>query len=244
MKVLDCVWEIDNIGKKTCEVIISNGDIIDYSFIDNLNLTYNYQVLKVEPGNVNTILFLQEQGFRLIETQIDVELKYKDFDFDNSLIKYLEQDISFVDVVKEEDLKLIIDKITPEMFVSDRISLDPLFGPVLGCQRYCNWMRTAFRSGSASFYQIKFKDEHIGFSMFRIKGGTWHGDLGGIYPSAGQGLGLLTACAPFLYMKQRGLSVIKLNSSISSNNIPVLSSFNHCRYNFKKFKYIFVKHIN
>ena len=89
---------------------------------------------------------------------------------------------------------------------------------------------------------MRYKGEHIGFSMYRIKDRIWHGDLGGVYPGYGQGLGLLTACSSFLYMKQRGTDVLKLVSNISSNNTPVIPTFNHCHFNFKKFKYVFVKH--
>ena len=243
MFITDCEWELDNIGKKTCEVIIDDKETVNLELLQELDSKFEYQVIKVAPNNVCANIFLEEHGFHLIETQIDIELKSKDFNYSDALIKYLEPDLSFKDVTTEDDFEAILDKMTPDMFISDRIALDPLFGLDYSYRRYSNWMRTSFERKSASFFQMIYKNEHIGFSMYRIKDGVWHGDLGGIYPSSDHGLGLLTACGAFMYMKQRSMKNMKLVSCISSNNTPVISAFNHCHYNFKRFKYVFVKHI-
>lgn len=242
MKITDCVWELANIGKKTAEISVDKNDILDETLLKDLDSQYEYQVMKVTSGNIAAIMLLEENGFRFVETQIAIELKYSDFDWSDSLIKFIEPDLVFVDVVTKNDFDSIFDQMTPDMFISDRVALDPYFGLDYSYKRYCNWMRTSFENKTASFFQMKYKDEFIGFSMFRIIGTVWHGDLGGVYPNSGKGLGLLTACAPFLYIKQRGLRITKLISAISSNNDPVLPTFNHCHYNFKKFIQVFVKH--
>lgn len=242
MVITDCVWEIANIGKKTCEVLIEENDNVDVEVLNNLNGKYEYQVVKVEPANVEANFFLSNNGFYLIETQMELELKYKDFNFNDPLVKFIEPNVHFLDITEKEDFETLFDRMTPEMFNSDRLALDPYFGPGFSYKRYCNWMKTSFDNKTASFFHIIYKGEYVGFSMYRIKGNVWHGDLGGVYPQFGQGLGLLTACAPFIYMKQRDFTVVKLVSAISANNGPVIPTFNYCHYNFKKFKYVFVKH--
>lgn len=242
MKVTNCTWELANIGKKTAEITVDKDDILDRDFLRELDSQYEYQVMKVTSGNIAANFLLEENGFHHIETQIALELKYSDFDWNDSLIKYIESDMAFLDVKTKEDLESIFERMTQEMFTSDRIAMDPYFGLDYSYKRYCNWMRSAFENQTAYFFQMKYKDELIGFSMFRIVGTVWHGDLGGVYPESGDGLGLLTACAPFLYIKQRGLKITKLVSAMSSNNEPALSAFNHCNYNFKKLIQVFIKH--
>lgn len=242
MKITDCVWEISNIGKKTCEVVVDEGDTIDDNLLSKLDTDYEYQVFKVAPNNIATNFFLGDKGFHFIETQIEIELKYKDFNFNDPLVKYLEPDIIFKDVIEKDEFEAIFNRMTPNMFISDRLAVDPYFGIEYSYKRYSNWMRTAFNNKTASFFHILYKGEPVGFSMYRITDDVWHGDLGGVYPGFGAGLGLLTACCSFYYIKQRGIKIKKLVSAISSNNIPVIPTFNHCHFNFKNFKYIFVKH--
>ncbi len=242
MEITDCVWEIANIGKKTCEVLIEENDKVGIELLNNLNDKFDYQVVKVAPSNVEANIFLTKNGFYLVETQAEIELKYKDFNFDDPLVRFIEPGVSFSDITEKEDFETIFDRMTPEMFSTDRLALDPYFGLEFSYKRYSNWMRTSFNNKSASFFHMIYKGEQVGFSMYRIKGNVWHGDLGGVYPQYGQGLGLLTACSAFIYMKQRGFKVNKLVSAISTNNGPVIPTFNHCHYNFKKFKYVFVKH--
>ena len=225
-----------------CEVAVGPQETVDPELLRKI-AGYKYQVVKVDPGNIGANLFLEENGFRLMETQIEVELKQKEFNYEDRLLKYLAPDVSFQDVETEADFEALLQGMTPEMFVSDRIALDPHFGLEMSYRRYRNWMKTAFGNGTASFFQILYKGEPVGFSMYRIKDGLWLGDLGGMYPSSDQGLGLLTAAAAFLYMKRRDLKNLKLVSCISSNNTPVISAFNYCHFNFKKFKYVFVKHV-
>ena len=242
MQITDCKWELDNLGVTACEAVVGSKESLNPEFLREMT-GYKYQVVKVDPGNIGANAFLEENGFRLMETQIEVELKQKEFNYEDRLLKFLAPDVSFKDVETEEEFEALLQGMTADMFVSDRIALDPHFGLEMSYRRYRNWMKTAFVNNTASFFQILYKGEPVGFSMSRLKDGLWHGDLGGIYPACDQGLGLLTAAAAFLYMKQRDLKNLKLVSCISSNNTPVISAFNYCHFNFKKFKYVFVKHV-
>lgn len=242
VQISDCYWEIANIGKKTCEVSLGANDCIDKSLLDELDSKYEYQVIKVAPGNIEVNVFLMENGYFLIENQIEVEKKYKDFDYDAPLIKYLMPKVSFQELKTQDEFESIFEQMTPNMFISDRIALDPNFGLDYSYNRYRNWMQTAFKNNSASFIQFICDGKPVGFSMYRIKDNAWQGDLGGVYPGCGDGLGLLTPSAPFLYMKQREIKLSKMVSHISSNNVPVFPPYNYCHFNFKSFTYVFVKH--
>ena len=89
MRIIDCEWELKNIGKKTCEVLIDKNDIVDDNLLHVLDSEYEYQVVKVDPDNIAANIKLGDNGFHLVETQIDLELKYKEFNFNDSLIKYI-----------------------------------------------------------------------------------------------------------------------------------------------------------
>lgn len=242
MILTDCVWELANIGKRTCEVVVEKNDILDHAFFQDLDSKYEYQVIKVTPGNIKANYTLEDNGFHLIETQIELEMKYKDICLDDMLIKYIERDTSFLEVKENKELEEILERITPNMFVTDRIALDPLFGYDFSCKRYKNWMKTAFLNKTASFLKMFYKNEHVGFIMYRIKGSIWYGYLSGIYDGVDQGLGLLTACGGLIYMKKNEVNIKTVVTAISSNNTPVVPITNHCHYNFKGFKYVFVKH--
>lgn len=242
IQITDCYWEVANIGQKTCEVSVNRTDSLEKILLDELDSQYEYQVFKVAPGNINANVLLGENGFHLIESQIEVEKKYREFDYGAPLIRYLMPKVSFCELEEEDEFESIFKRMTPNMFVSDRIALDPFLGLEYSYKRYCNWMRTAFMNKSASFIQFIYDGEPVGFSMYRIKDNVWQGDLGGVYPECGGGLGLLTPSAPFLYIKQRGIKLSKMSSHISSNNIPVFPPYNYCHFNFKNFTYVFVKH--
>lgn len=242
MKQVDCYWEQLNLGKKTVEVTVDSNDIIDPGLFAELDKKYEYQVFKVNSGNVPANIILCNHGYAMIETQVEVEMKPKDFIFNAPLIEYIEPDVSFIDVTSEEQLQEVIEKITPEMFVSDRIALDPNFGLAYSCRRYCNWIKNSFKNNTTTIFQIMYKNEHVGFEMFRLIDGIFHGDISGIYPGTDNGVGLLTNSAGPMYIRQKGLKVKKIVSAFSANNLPLLPVVNYCRYNFKNYVYVFVKH--
>ena len=245
MEFVDCIWELDNLGKRTCEISYNDKDVFNIDDLFNKIKSYEYVVVKV-PMNMPYInARLSELGFILIETQLSISKKYKDFNFDDRLIKCLYPRVSEKIVSSEEDLCFILDRISSNMFSTDRIYLDPNFGQDCSMRRYKNWLRTEFHNNTSIIKSIVYDGNEIGFGMHREKDGITYGLLGGIYEnSQSEGFGMLTACFGFLTSKKFGKPFKKTLTAISSNNVPMVQIYNYLNFKIDNMKYVFVKHNN
>lgn len=242
MEIRNCFWELDNIGKTTVEVNVSNEDSFSLDTFKALDQKYQYQVVKVPAGKMDFNFGLTQLGFSMIEAQLEISLMKKNFNYNDPLLLNIYDKIDFKDVTTEDEFQKLLERVTPGMFSTDRIALDPVFGEKIGCQRYTNWMKTEFYKQSSNFYVLYYDGKEIGFSMYREHNGTWDGLLGGMYPDAPEGVGLLTACGHFVYSEKKNKPLRMVVTNISANNGPVLSVFNHTGWKLKKVKYVFVKH--
>lgn len=243
MRFVDCYWEKKVLGCRVEEIMVESSDfpsIGDFGQIDE----YDYVVVKVPMCKFETNRILSDLGFSLAEVQCKLSKSFKSFDFEDKLINFLYPDVSFSDVTEERDFQLLLDRITPGMFSTDRITLDPVFGKEKGCMRYKNWMSDAFEKHDARFMSILYKNTPVGFSMFTLQDGIVDGILGGIFEKyQSQGLGILTPARHFLCAQKNGISLKKIRTSISSNNIPVWQLYNYLNFKIEQLYYVFVKHV-
>lgn len=243
MKLVDCIWEIENIGKRTCEIVYENRDVFDASILNNSIENFEYVVVKVPMNHPKINVGLSEMGFVMIETQLSISKRFLEFNFEDRLIKHLYPHVSDQVVSTKEGLDEIIDKMTPDMFSTDRIYLDSHFSHDSSCKRYANWMKTEFYNKSGIIKKIFIDDKEIGFGMTREKGGVTYGLLGGIYESEqSEGYGLLTACSGFITAKKNNCPFKKVFTAISSNNVPMLQIYNYLNFKIDNMTYVFVKH--
>ena len=244
MIVVDCPWEIRNLGKKVVEITIEPDDLFDENNIKNVIDSYNYIVLKVPMNMANFNYGLCSMGFTIIETQITVSKNMKDFPFENRLIKHLYPHVSVTECKTDHDINDILSKITPNMFSTDRIYLDPFFTHEQSCMRYKNWIVDEYEKGKAEIIKIFYGSDNVGVSMGKnMDDGTHLGLLGGLYEGfQSKGLGLLSASIIHIYYKKAGKTLKQMKTSISSNNTPVFQCYNYLNYNFDEMKYVFVKH--
>lgn len=242
MRVVDCHWEQKNIGKKTVEITIETTDHYDCSMIERQTHGYEYAVVKV-PMNVPAFnLGLSKLGYTCIETQMNVGISYNNFIF--SKVAHLYGDTSYEIVNDADGFKSVVSHIEPGMFSTDRISLDPEFGEAIGCQRYINWLTTEYESKRSQLIKVLYKNEHVGFMLVRIEDDTIDLLLNGLYKDyQGKGLGLLTPASPMMYVKKNSLQISKEETSISSNNIPVVKLYNRLHFQLLQHTYVFVKHM-
>lgn len=242
MKQINAKWEIANIGSKTLEIEIEEKDSISDQDIDELCDSFEYVVVKVPTNKTDFNWFLSSLGFTMLETQIKLSKKIKDFNFEDRYIKRFLPDVRYEIIQKHQDLDMILNRITPDMFLTDRITLDPVYGAEIGCRRYKNWINSSFSSNSDEIIGIYFKDCLVGFEMHSIKGEVCEGKLGGVFSDVKiPGLGFLTACAPLLFTAEK-YGVKEFVPDISSNNIPVLSLYDYFNFKIKSLSYVFVKH--
>lgn len=242
MKIVDCVWELRNLGVNTVEVTVERGDKYDEKVFIQLEDKYGYKVVKVPENMVVFNMGLSSLGYSFIETQIDISMKVKDFNYDDKWIKRLEPYCSFRDIETEDSFEETLQRINSEMFVTDRVALDPTFGFLMGCERYKNWITSEYYKGTSKLQQTLFKNEVVGFGMYRIEGKTMHGTLGGLYSDIKVPIGVLVPSCRLIQIKKEGLDVDLFTTSISSNNKPIWQLYNYFNFKVDGIKYVFIKH--
>ena len=242
MKVTDCHWEQDNIGRRTVEIIMESTDISQMCELNAIIPNYEYAVVKVPMNMPFFNIGLSNLGFSCIEVQMNMGMDIKNFDY--LKIQQLKDQTYFEKVGNNKDFHSVLSMITPGMFSTDRISIDPEFGMEIGCRRYKNWITTEYQTGRSSLIRIMHQGNHVGFMLIRI-----HDDeiillLNGLYkPYQGKGIGLLTPASPLLYVMQEHLGITSESTSISSNNIPVVKLYNKLNFEIKSQVYVYVKHL-
>ena len=93
MKVTECFWEIQNIGKKTVEIGVEKEDKFLEADINEASSGYQYVVVKVPMDKVDFNVGLSNMGFSMIEVQMNILKKSKDFDYDSPFIKEIYNDM-------------------------------------------------------------------------------------------------------------------------------------------------------
>lgn len=244
MKIVDCFWEVMNIGDKTVEVVIEKDDVYLGETFAKLERDYSYVVVKVPMKMTDYNFGLSESGYVMSEIQCKLSKKYSDFNFNDRLIRMVYDDVDFKEINDEALFNEVIGNITPNMFSTDRITLDPHYGPEIGCQRYKNWLRTAFENNRARFIATYYKGQLAGFSMYKRDGEVVEGILGGNFPSFQSSvLGIVTPTRHFLHAHKNNEPFKKYHTTISSNNVPVWQLYNYLNYKIDQLYYVFVKHI-
>lgn len=244
MKVTDCYWELDNLGKTTVEVSVEGGDSFDKETFGKINNSYQYVVVKVPMNKPEFNFGLASLGFTLIETQINISKRYKDFNFDDRLVRNVSPHVSTKRIETKEELDEIISQITPDMFSTDRIYLDPHFPLDASSRRYINWMRSDYEKGKAIISKSYYDDINVGFGFVHIgDDGNEHGVLGGIFKKyQDMGLGIMTAGLSFIMAQKRNTPFKVMKTAVSSNNPGVWQFYNYLGFKIDSMTYVFVKH--
>lgn len=237
MKIVDCFWEQTNLDCRVAEVSVETGDNFSEEILFDLEKNYDYIVLKFTVANYNNYLLATKKQYSFIETQLSLQKKMKDWNLNQSDSRLL-KNFSIMEVKEQSDLSKILNKFDESMFTTDRIYLDPLFGPQYSVRRYKNWIQSSFEKG-ASLQKLFYRNKEIGFSIARIEDRVMYGILGGIYE--GQGLGIITPCFPLLYAKK---DFDWFKPKISMNNTPIVRLYNHFNFEITNVEYVFVKHIH
>lgn len=241
MKVIDCFWEQKNIGKRTVEILVENTDRYDRNLIEQLSRGFEYVVVKVPMNRLEFNIGLCDMSFTCIESQMNMGIEVKEFDF--SKVSHLYDDTAFEIVDSQKDFLSVTSHIQTGMFSTDRIAIDPEFGDAIGCRRYINWMTTEYNNKKSQLIKVIYKNEHVGFMLIKIEAETMHLLLNGLYRDyQGKGLGILTPASPMMYTKKASLPIVKEETSISSNNIPVVKLYNRLSFQILRQTYVFIKH--
>ena len=226
MKIVEATWERRNFGRDVWEITLGREDVADVektlAALCDARFAGAYVCVKMPVGNLKMLHALEDDGFRFLETQLSLMDRFKADDV-VGLCEDANERIEFKVVEKDESAwERVISKVVPEMFDTDRISLDPLLGPEVACTRYRNWMRDLLKDPRSELTVMLLDGAEIAFSLDVVDGSTRHGILGGNFPefkSTGYGMALMV-----------GPSGRKttLRTAVSSNNPQALRAHQNC----------------
>lgn len=241
MKIVDCKWELENLGCRVAEVAVSSLDDFEASAICQIEKDYNYIVIKAESKDLSLYKKLGDLGYRFVETQISLQVSIQRFCItDNSILQCQMPFFQFKYIEDENVMRKALERMTNDMYSTDRISLDPLFGSDFGLRRYRNWSYTEFLKGSPC-YQMMYRNECAGMAVLRLSGNKVEGLLAGLYTDfQDAGLGLMIPTLPLLF---KGTDYKVYSTNVSSNNLPIIQAHLFHNYKVTKFRYVFTKHI-
>ena len=246
MRKINAVWELENIGSKALEIVIEKDDCFHECDFNNIPCDYDYIVVKVPTNKTEFNWYLGSRGYTMIESQLQMSINTRDVVFNNRYIQRIIPYVGFDKVESESRLEEILNRITPTMFITDRISLDPYYGPEVGCKRYRQYIQKSFFNKKLELFSISFKEQLVGFAMLNIHGEICSAELGGVFSDVSiPGLGIVALLAPLLHcVGNLENSITMFYANISANNIPVFKIYDYLNFHTENMIYVFVKHFN
>ena len=247
MKKVNATWEKLNFGFDAVEVTLSISDFAQPKklFADLSALAAKPQVyvlVKMPVGNLDILHALEDQGFRFLETQFHIDKSLPGY-VSPPEISSLNYQLHKIEVPKSEELwRNIADRMTNDMFYTDRVYLDPVFPVGVSRIRYANWLMDLLHVSDSHLSIWMLEDQEISFSMVRIDEDrkVVHGILGGIFQEyQNAGLGMAVWDAGLHCHSRHGMRLSK--TVISSNNLPILRLYTYFGYRITKEMYVLRK---
>jgi hypothetical protein len=239
MIVVDAHWEIRNLGKKTVEIEIEKDDLLDdiINFFNN-NL-YEYCVVKLPPSRIDLIFPIQSLGFKFAEILNSAKITTMVLPSLSKIEIRILNDLSYAPMTKSEIDEMFF-MLGENLFETDRIAIDPLFGIKKSNNRYVGLITDEINQG-AIVYSVKFRLNNVGFFLIREKGNVSYSSLAGIYKDfQNKGFGTFLIYFEILESSKRGLK--ELNTAFSSNNLGAQGIHQRLGFEIKKSVSIFTKH--
>jgi GNAT superfamily N-acetyltransferase len=174
-----------------------------------------------------------------METQMEMTLNLtrdiKRFARENS------DQIQFQTIDSIESLEEVLSNIDEELFITDRVSLDPALGIGFAHKRYVNWIRDGFLSGDALIIEAKKKTNRIGFYYItKRKDKAINAVLASVYKNfRRKGIGMSYLEEISVWLAENGYK--KINTRVSSNNLEALRANLAVGFKIKKTYYILRK---
>lgn len=245
MKIIKATWENRNLGCDAYEVTIERKDLKNFPEVLNelkqQDFSGAYVTVKMPVGNLEALHALEDEGFRFMETQYHLKKDLSNYETPEILKPYVCH-VERVEVEKtKEKWQEIVDMITPEMFTTDRIYLDPLLPYGTSCTRYKNWMMDLVEKPDVRLFVSIEENSIIGYSLE-----VWDENkkvidavLGGIFEKyQKEGYALSVWDNGLCYYKRFADSV---ETDISSNNQSVLDVYMFFGYKITKQTYVLRK---
>lgn len=237
MKIIESVWEKENLGVTSKEVIIDMKDNIDDVENGLSAINDQYIVVKIPASKLGIMNLVQDMGYRFVEEIISVEHDLHEVKR-NRILQRLYDSLDYREM-NEDDINTLYDEINKGMFDSDRISNDPYFSPELSARRYKNWVASMLKNGAIP-YIMSYKGEPAGFIILTTKDRiVYHSVLGGGYEKFRKtGLGMVQKEQEIV--KKLGGKLVTTN--VSSNNVNQCKALLANGYTVTNINHVFVKH--
>lgn len=239
MEIIHAIWEKRNMGVDCYEVNIEEGDSQEMFVEKKHEFETDYTVVKVQSDNVEYGLFLQEQGYKYIETMILFKTNAK-LPNVNALQKRMLDNMSYMEM-PENEKNYLFEQIRGGMFTTDRIYKDPVFSKQQASERYIGMLNDEIERG-CMLYSIYYKDKYVGFFSLRNKGnGVFNPPLAGIFQDVKlPGVGISMDYFEIMETMKSGGN--KVYASVSTNNrgaftIPIMLG-----YSIEKMENVYIKH--
>ena len=142
MKTIHAVWERDNIGAETYEIMLEASDTPEMLAQEEERIIAagaEYIVVKT-PVNCQQLIFgLPQMGYTFVEMVFRVMVRRDEYHMPDVIARF-DRGLTVVQRTEESEQERVYDLIRSGVFVSDRVSLDPVFGLEKGGNRYANWL--------------------------------------------------------------------------------------------------------
>ena len=237
MKIIDAIWEKENLGVTSKEVLVDLNDSIDVVKAGLASLNDLYIVVKVPASQFGITALVQDMGYRFVEEMIEVEHDLHEVKR-NRILQRLYDSLDYKEM-DASDLETLYSEVDKGMFSTDRISNDPHFSVELSARRYKNWIKSMLNSGAIP-YVMSYKGEPAGFIILTTKDKiVYHSVLGGGYEKFRKtGLGMV----------QKEQEIVKslggkfVSTNVSSNNVNQCKALLANGYTVRNINHVFVKH--
>ena len=237
MKVIDAIWEKENLGVTSKEVLVDSNDSVDVVNTGLANLNDQYIVVKVPASQFGITTLVQDMGYKFVEEMIEVEHDLHEVKR-NRILQRLYDSLDYKEM-DASDIETLYSEVDKGMFSTDRISNDPHFSVELSARRYKNWIKFMLNSGAIP-YVMSYKGEPAGFIILTTKDKiVYHSVLGGGYEKFRKtGLGMV----------QKEQEIVKslggkfVSTNVSSNNVNQCKALLANGYTVRNINHVFVKH--
>ncbi|MNZ45577.1 TDP-fucosamine acetyltransferase [compost metagenome] len=242
MKRIDACWEKRNFDKKVLEIELETDDSSDCLAVLEADYeNYEYIVAKVPKSRLDLVHGLEASGFRFMETQMEMTMNLTKLTEPSRFTKAISDQIQFQTIDSIERLDELLSHIDEDLFVTDRVSLDPALGTSAAHKRYINWIRDGFHSGNALIIEATLKSNKIGFFYFtKQTDKSLHAVLVSVYNhSRRKAIGLSFLEDIRSWLAKDGYT--KVTTRVSSNNLEALRANLYVGFEMKEIYYILRK---
>ena len=239
MEIRETPWEQRNLNVASSVEFFVSSEQSEDELAPIWQDTHAYQVLNIDVGNVPALMLAQENGFRLIEAKLNLTRTLSDITLPPLYRRY-ENVLGYHYAEPAEIRDLLAVVRSGEMFLTDRIALDPFFGTKQSGQRYAYWAEDVLAKDGVAVISI-YKDKPVGFEIYSENDGKCTNIIGGVFPEyANSSLGFAPLYTELLSQSSRGNK--KVSTCVSSNNPSAFKVHEMLGFRLNTISYSLIRH--